>query len=124
MKDIEVNAVRTEPIAAPKMTVPKEPVDISELRETYRGRAEKYVLKLKRSVCKNYENPPSYEGYQSEIQIQKGLTDQIMFIQNCRAAIELALQQGKAVVDGKYVSVTFAIQNDGKILVTESKKEE
>ena len=104
-------------------TVPKEePADAAELRKIYLNLVEKYMGKLKRSVCKDYENPPSYEGYQDEIRRQHDLVDQVFFLQNCRAAIELALREGRAVVDGKRITAVFEKQENGKILVVKNTK--
>lgn len=118
----EVTITRREPLKIAKTTVPTEPATDKELREIYRNIAEKYIDKLQRSVCKKYESPFSYETFQGEIKLQQNLADQVFYIQNCRAAIELALREGAAVVDGQCVMTTFTKQADGKILVVESEQ--
>ena len=119
MADIKVSVVREEPITIKRTDIPKEPADAAELRQIYLNIVKKYIGKLKRSVCKDYAEPPSYEGYQDEIRRQQDLVNQVFFLQNCRAAIELALQDGEASVEGRYISTKFMRQPDGKILVTE-----
>lgn len=122
MRDFEMNVTETKPMTIKKTRVPKEPTDAAELREIYRNLAYTYSRRLHYSVIKNYDPPISHEGYQEEIELQKDLARQVFYLQDCRAAIELALQEGTAVVEGRRVTTTFTKQGDGKILVTENEK--
>lgn len=97
---MEVNVIRNEPVKIKNTTVPREPVPADELRKIYLNKVEIFVNNLKHSVCKNYENP-SYEGFQDEIARQKMISDQIFFLQSCRAAIEQAVEEGRGRLPGR-----------------------
>ena len=114
----EVNIIRDEPVVIKNPTVPHEPVSAEEVRELYRNRADSFVNRLKVAVRKNYNPPISFDSYQNEIANQNGLMRQILYLQNCRAAIEQAVECGRGEVVGENSTTTFIRQEDGFILVT------
>lgn len=118
---MEVNVIRNEPVKIKNTTVPREPVPADELREIYLNKVEIFVNKLKHSVCKNYENP-SYEGFQSEITRQKMISDQIFYLQSCRAAIEQAIEEGRGEAAGERTTATFIRTEDGLIQAVTTEK--
>ena len=118
---MEVNIIRDTPIKVKNTTVPREPVPADELREIYLNKVEVFVNKLKHSVCKNYVNP-SYEGFQSEIARQKMISDQIFYLQSCRAAIEQAIEEGRGEAAGERTTATFIRTEDGLIQAVTTEK--
>lgn len=118
---MEVNIIRNEPIKIKNTTPPKEPVSAGELREIYLNKVEIFVNKLKHSVCKNYVNP-SYEGFQSEIARQKMISDQIFYLQSCRAVIEQAVEEGRGEAVGERTTATFIRTEDGLIQAITTEK--
>lgn len=121
MNNNEINIIRDTPIKVKNTTIPREPVPVDELREIYLNKVEIFVNKLKHSVCKNYENP-SYEGFRSEITHQKMISDQIFFLQSCRAAIEQAVEEGRGEAVGVRTTATFIRTEDGLIQAITTEK--
>lgn len=121
MNNNEINIIRDTPIKVKNTTIPREPVPADELREIYLNKVEIFVNKLKHSVCKNYENP-SYEGFRSEITHQKMISDQIFFLQSCRAAIEQAVEEGRGEAVGVRTTATFIRTEDGLIQAITTEK--
>ena len=116
---MDVDVIRNEPIKIKNTIVPKEPASADALREIYLNRVEVFVNKLKHSVCKSYANP-SYEGFQDEIVRQKMISEQIFYLQNCRAAIEQAVEEGRGEAEGQMTKTTFIRTEDGLLQVITS----
>lgn len=90
------------------------------IREKLRQASVDASNKLNKSVSRltSYDNLPCDEYY-LEVQNQKKLVNKILYLQNCRAAVERCISTGAAVVKFKIagdISITrFYLTKDHKI---------
>lgn len=114
--DNEVTIIRDEPVTEKKINVPTTPVSADELREIYLNKVNLFINKLRHSTNKKYDPAPSPAALQNEISRQNAIIEQIIFLQNCRSAIEQAVEYGRGEVWRETSMMAFVRQEDGLIL--------
>ena len=96
---------------------------IQVLRERLRQRAQTHVSALSRSVSRltSCDSQPCLE-YREEVAAEYGTIDQLLYIQQCRAALERCIAGSRSRLryrwqDGRTTQTTFRRTSPGRIKV-------
>lgn len=105
-----------------KNNAPEYPIQV--LRELLRQRARQHSLSLSRSVSRltSCDAQPCPE-YPEEVAAEYGMVDQLLYAQQCRAALERCLIQGRSRLryrwrDGRETQTSFRRTAPGRISVS------